>query len=233
MQDRVVESAFYEELFERNPENEHIVAGYEELHNLAFPNGSQGSILDLGCGTGGHTVRLAERGSRVVGIDLTRGGVRAARERCKAKGRDCLFIVGDAENIPLRADAVDVAWTSLLLHHFPKLDKLPAELARVTRSRVVAFEPNAGNLLTWFAFNVVNRWWGIGTLTRNQRALRPRGLTRLFQRQGMQADSVHYVDRSWTDNMGVVRGMYRRLTSWLPLRYRANKFLMSFRKSAG
>jgi hypothetical protein len=58
-------------------------------------------------------------------------------------------------------------WSSLLLHHFPKLDRLPEELARITKDRLAAVEPNAGNVLSWFAFNVVNVVWGLSTTTRN------------------------------------------------------------------
>ena len=37
------------------------------------------TILDLGCGTGAHAVRLAERGYEVVGVDLSEGMLAVAR----------------------------------------------------------------------------------------------------------------------------------------------------------
>ncbi|MBI1722487.1 MAG: methyltransferase domain-containing protein [Gemmatimonadetes bacterium] len=234
MQDRVAERAFYDQLFARNPENEHITAGYDELHALAFPEPPRGKVFDIGCGTGGHAIRLARRGYDVIAMDLTKGGVMAARERFRRENRHGLFLVGDAENLPIRHGAIDVAWTSLLLHHFPRLDKLPRELARVTRNRIVAFEPNAKNFLTWLAFNVVNRygWWALKKMVRNQRALWPASVERIFRAQGFSPTALHYVDRQWTDGMSSLRKTYQRLTSWLPLEYRANKFLILFQKNA-
>lgn len=229
MQDLAAERAFYDELFARNPENEHITQGYDELHDVAFAGAPEGRVLDLGCGTGAHAVRIAQRGHPVVAVDLTIGGVRSARERFRrahlSGGR---FLVADAERLPFRDGAFALTWTSLLLHHFLKLDRLPAELSRVTRRRVVAFEPNADNFLTWFAFNVVNRYWGISGMTRNQKALRPSDLDRAFRPVGLGRTSVYYVDRGWRDRMGPVRRLYATLTKALPLRYRANKFLVVF-----
>ncbi len=75
MQDVAAERAFYDELFEKNPENEHITYGYDELYDLAFVREPDGRVLDVGCGTGAHAVRLAQKGFDVVAVDLTRAGV--------------------------------------------------------------------------------------------------------------------------------------------------------------
>lgn len=230
MQDRVAERQFYETLFREKPNNEHIVAGYDELYEVAFPESPGGVVLDVGCGTGAHALRMAQRGYRVLATDLTVEGTRQARERLKKAGLNGWFMVSDAEHLPLRDGAVATAWTSLLLHHFPQLDKLPAELARVTRNRVVAFEPNAHNLLTWLAFNVVNRVWTFPAWTKNQRALRPNRLRRIFDRVGFETTDVHYVDRGWSDGMSAARRMYHACTRWLPTKRQANKFLIGFRK---
>jgi SAM-dependent methyltransferase len=232
MQDLAAESAFYARLFGKNPENEHITSGYEELHALALPKAPAGPVLDLGCGTGAHAVRLARRGCDVIAVDLTREGVRSARARFAKEKLHGRFFVADAERLPLRNGAVSVAWTFLLLHHFPKLDKLPRELARVARDKVVAYEPNAQNMLTWLANNVVNRFIGISAMTPNQRALRPRPVEAAFAPLGFRASAVHYVDRKWSDSLGWVRRGYETLTAWLPNRFRANKFLIILEKRA-
>lgn len=230
MQDLKSERAFYDELFARNPENEHITGGYDEIHDLALPTQLHCRVLDLGCGTGAHAVRLAKRGASVVAVDITVQGVRSARERLRREGLEGGYLVADAEHLPFRDGAFELAWTSLLLHHFPTLDRLPAELARVTTSEVIAFEPNAWNGLTWLANNVLNRWIGISSMTPNQRALYPHRLRRVFAQFGFREKSLHYVDRAWGDKLGWVRGTYHVLAAWLPPRFRANKFLMAFAK---
>jgi len=235
MQDAVAERAFYDELFARNPENEHITSGYEELHELAFPTAPAGRTLDLGCGTGAHAIRLARRGHDVVAVDLSLAGVQAARERFRREGKTGMFLVADAERLPFRDGAMAAVWSSLLLHHFPKLDRLPEELARVGKGRLAAVEPNAGNLLSWFAFNVVNVVWGLSTTTRNQRALRPGSLNRRMARAGFRPVLLRYVHRAWNDDrgsLGMIRGIYDGVARFLPERFRANKFLVVYERAA-
>lgn len=234
-QDLVAEKAFYDDLFEGNPENEHITSGYDELHDLAFPTTPEGTVLDLGCGTGAHAIRLARRGCNVVAADLSQHGVAAARERFRREGLSGHFIVADAENLPFKSGAIEVLWSSLLLHHFPKLETLPEELARVTSSRLVALEPNAQNFLSWFAFNVVNRFWGLSLTTRNQRSLFPKRLDRRMARAGFRSELVHYVHRAWDDDSGslrMIRRIHDGITSFLPKRFQANKFLVVYERGA-
>jgi SAM-dependent methyltransferase len=230
-QDVVAERAFYDDLFSGNPENEHITSGYDELHDLAFPTVPRGKVLDLGCGTGAHAVRLARRGCDVVAVDLSLAGVRAARERFRREGLDGQFLVADAEHLPFKSGAFEVLWTSLLLHHFPKLETLPEELARLTTRRLIALEPNAHNFLSWLAFNVVNRFWGLSLTTRNQRSLFPRRLDRRMARVGFRPALLHFVHRAWHDDRGslrFVRRVHDAVTRFLPLRFRANKFLVVY-----
>lgn len=231
MQDVAAERAFYEELFGSKPDNEHITAGYEDLHDLAFADAAGGPVLDLGCGTGGHAVRLARRGFQVTAVDLTYPGVRAARERFRQEGLSGAFVVADATALPFRDGAVPVTWSSLLLHHFRDPRAVIREIGRVTRERLIAFEPNADNLLTWLAMNVVNRYWGIHAMTRNQVAHRVGRLERLFRSHGFERRQLHYVHREW-DGDRTLRRLYGTLTAWLPERFRANKFLISFARPA-
>jgi ubiquinone/menaquinone biosynthesis C-methylase UbiE len=230
-QDRVAEKAFYDELFEKNPSNEHITSGYEDLYNFAFEEKPKGIVLDLGCGTGAHAVRLAQRGFDVIAADLSPHGVRAARDRFKSAGLRGHFVVVDAEHLPFKDKAVDTVWSSLLLHHFPKLATLPDELRRVTRRRLIAMEANAHNFLSWLAFNVLNPIVGLSTTTKNQRALYPKRLHERMSRAGFKVDTFKYVHRAWQDDkraFGLVRGVYDGIARRLPERYQANKFLVTY-----
>lgn len=47
MQHLQAEQKFYAGLFERNPENEHITSGYDELHDLAFAPPPAGVVRSL------------------------------------------------------------------------------------------------------------------------------------------------------------------------------------------
>jgi SAM-dependent methyltransferase len=66
------------------------------------------SILDLGCGTGRHSVELARRGYEIVGVDLSEGMLGLARQRSISDGVEATFVLGDIRNVQLgrRFDAV-------------------------------------------------------------------------------------------------------------------------------
>jgi SAM-dependent methyltransferase len=54
-----------------------------------------GKALDLGCGTGIWSVRLAQRGWKVTGVDVVPKAIRQARERARASGAEVRFLEGD------------------------------------------------------------------------------------------------------------------------------------------
>ncbi len=58
-----------------------------------------GPALDLGCGTGTHSLQLAERGWRVIGIDSVSTAVRQARDRAGDGGGEIRFIEGDVTEL--------------------------------------------------------------------------------------------------------------------------------------
>jgi SAM-dependent methyltransferase len=60
---------------------------------------SYGRVLDLGCGSGIWSVRLAKRGWEVTGIDVVPKAVRAARERARRAGVECRFVDGSVTEL--------------------------------------------------------------------------------------------------------------------------------------
>lgn len=58
-------------------------------------------ILDLGCGTGGHALILAERGYEVVGVDRSREMLALAGAKARKTGLSVNFIKGDITSLDL------------------------------------------------------------------------------------------------------------------------------------
>ncbi|MEW6381498.1 MAG: methyltransferase domain-containing protein [bacterium] len=59
------------------------------------------SVLDVGCGTGRHSVELARRGYSVTGIDLSSGMLAQAKDKARAAGVQVEWIHADAARFSL------------------------------------------------------------------------------------------------------------------------------------
>ncbi|MBN1106014.1 MAG: methyltransferase domain-containing protein, partial [Deltaproteobacteria bacterium] len=64
------------------------------IEELSLPPGS--SILDVGCGTGRHSIELAKRGYAVTGLDLSSEMLARAADAAKAAGVNVDWIHSDA-----------------------------------------------------------------------------------------------------------------------------------------
>ena len=64
-------------------------------------------ILDLGCGTGRHSIELTKRGYHVTGIDLSDSQLARAREKAREQGLKIDFLKHDARN-PLFTNEYDL-----------------------------------------------------------------------------------------------------------------------------
>lgn len=103
------------------------------LHPLAGAD-----LLDVGCGSGFHLPRFAERGARVVGVEPHLPLVRRAANRLRARGSRARVLAGDAEALPLSAGSVDVVHARWAYFFGAGCEPGLAELSRVVRPGGVA-----------------------------------------------------------------------------------------------
>ncbi len=59
-------------------------------------------ILDIGCGTGRHSIELTKRGYKVTGVDLSESQLQRAREKAKENGVEVKFIREDARDLTFK-----------------------------------------------------------------------------------------------------------------------------------
>jgi len=89
-------------------------------------------ILDLGCGTGRHSVRMAVAGARVTALDFSSQMLAQARE--KTREADVRFQLHDlSQPLPFAAKNFDRVLCALVVDHIEELDKLFSEMHRVCR----------------------------------------------------------------------------------------------------
>lgn len=94
----------------------------------------KGRVLDLACGPGIVTAKLAERAAEAVAFDATPEMLKRARERCEKAGlSNVAFEQGDAEALPFDDASFDGIATRLAIHHFLHPERVIGEMFRVLK----------------------------------------------------------------------------------------------------
>ena len=148
-------------------------------------------VLELGCGTGEFTRRVAPSGAEVVALDLS--GDLLAKARAKVGGR-ARFARGNAETLPFRDGAFDVVYGCSILHHLD-VEVALREARRVLRrgGRLVFSEPNLTNpqVLLMFKCEALKVHYGGSP---DEMAFTRRTITRVLSRIGFRRFAVTYFD---------------------------------------
>ena len=61
-------------------------------------------IIDIGCGTGRHSIELTKRGYNITGVDLSESQISRAREKAAAENLRIDFHIHDARKLPFREE---------------------------------------------------------------------------------------------------------------------------------
>ena len=109
-------------------------------------------VLDVGCGTGEHTILLTRLGYDVLGIDFSPHAVEQARANAVEKGVDARFEVADAMNLG-SAPGYQTIVDSALFHIFDDADR--ARYVRSLHGAVVS-----GGLVSVLALSDAGRGFG-------------------------------------------------------------------------
>jgi SAM-dependent methyltransferase len=109
-------------------------------------------VLDVGCGTGEHTILLTRLGYDVLGIDFAPHAVEQARANAADKGVDARFEVADAMNLGAEQRYQTIV-DSALFHIFDDADR-----ARYVSSLHGAVAP--GGLVHLLALSDAGRGFG-------------------------------------------------------------------------
>ena len=89
-------------------------------------------VLDVGCGTGRHALRLAARGADVTGLDPSPEMLAVAREQARLAGLTLTLEPGGFGALPTGGD-FDLVVCNLVLCHVPDLDAAIAGIAACLR----------------------------------------------------------------------------------------------------
>ena len=94
-----------------------------------------GRVLDAGCGTGRHAVRLAALDATVIGVDATPEMLRVSRTKARRMGltRAHFIQASIEEALPVADRAMDLAICALALCHIRRIDLAITNVCRTVR----------------------------------------------------------------------------------------------------
>lgn len=101
---------------------------------------SPASLLDVGAGTGGSCLALAERGVKVVAVERDDGMAARLRAEAAERGVAVDVIVGSWPDVAAVAPVVDVVTTAHVVHNVPDLVPFIVALTEHARRAVVIQE---------------------------------------------------------------------------------------------
>lgn len=90
-------------------------------------------VLDLGCGTGNFSIKLAQKGCQITGIDISEPMLEKAAEKASNLNLAINFIKADALNLEFEANFFDSVFSMATIEFIEDLEKLMQELKRVVK----------------------------------------------------------------------------------------------------
>jgi malonyl-CoA O-methyltransferase len=90
------------------------------------------TVADIGCGTGGHALAMAQAGATVIGVDFSAGML--AKARAKPGAAAVRFVQHDlTRGLPFASGTFDRVTCCLVLEHIGELEGVFGEMARICR----------------------------------------------------------------------------------------------------
>lgn len=133
-------------------------AGYQEYKRKTFEYlhlepGMR--VIDIGCGLGDDAAAIARTVSpkgEVVGIDVSRDMIAAAKMSYESAGIPLVFVVDDATSLHFEDNRFDAARIDRVLQHVASADRAIAQAARVIRpgGMLLCIEPD------WETFTIAH-----------------------------------------------------------------------------
>jgi len=101
-------------------------------------------VLDVGCGTGTFTRKIAYRvkEGEIIGLDIDEKLLESAKKIAKEKDLKIKYVKGNVYNLEFEDNYFDLVTCQKLLCNLDKPEDALKEMIRVSRDKVVAIEPH-------------------------------------------------------------------------------------------
>jgi len=154
MSDSALQSEYFDKVAYRDPM--HPVVGAYANPKVEFISRYvplTGPVLDVGCGNGIFTLRFADAGAEVTGLDYSR--------HLLEQNTHSRLVCGDATSLPFPDGNFEVVFEANVLHHVEDRESVIREMARTSRRYVVLLEPNRYNPVMFALAMVVRAERGV------------------------------------------------------------------------
>ncbi|HVZ83647.1 MAG TPA: class I SAM-dependent methyltransferase [Terracidiphilus sp.] len=168
-------------------------------------------ILDVGCGDGQLSAKLAATGAQIQGVDASPEMIAAAR------GRGIAVRQGSAESLPFEESEFDAVFSNAALHWVRGQDAMMAEVHRVLKpgGRFVAEMGGQGNIAAIrIALIAALERHGLGDLENEVNYYpTPEAYTRRLEQHGFRIERMALIPRPTSLNASGMRGWLRTFRS--------------------
>jgi ubiquinone/menaquinone biosynthesis C-methylase UbiE len=97
------------------------------------------TVLDAGCGTGYLSLKLADKGANVTGVDFSPKMIQIALENSKSSGHDISFLVDSCSNLKsIKDNQFDLIVCNYVLMDLPDLKGAISSFYRVLKEKAAA-----------------------------------------------------------------------------------------------
>jgi 2-polyprenyl-3-methyl-5-hydroxy-6-metoxy-1,4-benzoquinol methylase len=106
-----------------------VIAGEDLVFDKIVSQLKKDTVLDVGAGTGRHSITLAKAGARVTAVEPNDGMLMRAKGKATAEGLDIEFLSGEVYHPLVDGRVFDLVLCCLVLSHVEDLNRAFAALA--------------------------------------------------------------------------------------------------------
>jgi 2-polyprenyl-3-methyl-5-hydroxy-6-metoxy-1,4-benzoquinol methylase len=132
---------YYDKYRTANPIARRLMRGFLDAFDALVERVPVSNALEIGCGEGELSIRLAQRGFRVRGCDISADIVEEARRRARAAQVEAAFWPQSIESIDVEAEAAPLVVCCEVLEHVDDPARAVDVLADLARPYLVASVP--------------------------------------------------------------------------------------------
>lgn len=120
---------WYDDNAEQYEKNSKLVSFEKVVDGFLEKLPASPAVLDAGCGTGRETRIFHDKGTRVVGVDISKGLLEVARR----ENPGIEFIEANFTELPLESQSFDGVWSHASLVHLETIEEVRAALSEFNR----------------------------------------------------------------------------------------------------